>query len=376
MDIVWSYRNPVEISFGAGSFARLPDLIAGRPYALVTYGEPVFAALAERLAGLAGAPAVTLDQVAPNPDFAELPQCCQRLGEAGETPRVIVALGGGSVIDTAKALAAAGDDFGRVQRFLETGSGAEGLVALPIIAVPTTAGTGSEVTCWATLWHAAADKKYSLLRPNLYPEHAVIDPELLLGLPLNLTISTALDALSHALESLWNVNANPVSRSLAIAAAREMLVALPLVAADLTNLELRSRVARAALLAGLAFSNTKTALAHSLSYPITLRHGVPHGVACSFSLPMVMRGAIGANRACDQALREIFGPDLEAGAERLAVLLTELGVSPDPGDYGIGDAAWRNIVQDAFAGARGKNYIGTPERFQAALIPMIHRNDS
>jgi alcohol dehydrogenase len=357
---MWSYRNPVEISFGAGSFARLPALIAGRPYALVTYGEPVFAALAERLAGLAGAPAVTLDRVAPNPDFAELPGCCQRLGEAGETPRVIVALGGGSVIDTAKALAAAGDDFGRVQRTLETGTSAEDLVALPIIAVPTTAGTGSEVTCWATLWHAAADKKYSLLHPNLYPEHAVMDPELLLGLPRDLTISTALDALSHALESLWNVNANPVSRSLAVAAAREMLAALPPLVADLTDLDLRSRVACAALLAGLAFSNTKTALAHALSYPVTLRYGVPHGIACSFSLPMVMRGAIGAKRACDQALQDIFGSDLEAGAGRLAVFLTELGVSPDPGDHGIGEEAWRNIVQGAFAGARGKNYIGTP----------------
>jgi len=363
---MWSYRNPVEIDFGAGSFARLPALIAGRPYALVTYGEPVFAALADRLAGLAGAPAVTLDRVAPNPDFAQLPGSCRRLGEAENRPRVIVALGGGSVIDTAKALAAAGDDFGRVRRFLETGSGAEDLLALPIIAVPTTAGTGSEVTCWATLWHAAADRKYSLLRPNLYPEHAVIDPELLLDLPRDLTISTGLDALSHALESLWNVNANPVSRSLAIAAAREMLAALPLLVSNLTDLELRSRVARAALLAGLAFSNTKTALAHSLSYPVTLRYGVAHGIACSFSLPMVMGGAIGASPACDQALREIFGPDLAAGAKRLAVLLTGFGVSPDPGDHGIDEAAWRSIVEDAFAGERGRNYIGTQERFEAA----------
>ena len=363
---MWSYRNPVEIDFGAGSFDRLPALIAGRPYALVTYGEPIFAALAARLAGLAGPPAVTIDEVAPNPDFAALPGCCRRLGEARDTPRVIVALGGGSVIDTAKAVAAAGDDFGRVRRYLETGSGAEHLLALPIIAVPTTAGTGSEVTCWATLWHAAADRKYSLLRPGLYPEHAVVDPELLLGLPRGLTVSTGLDALSHALESLWNVNANPVSRSLAVAAAREMLAALPLLVAELTDIELRARVARAALLAGLAFSNTKTALAHSLSYPVTLGYGVAHGIACSFSLPMVMSGAIGAERACDQALQEVFGPDLEAGTERLAAFLIELGVSPDPGDHGIGEAAWRSIVEGAFAGPRGKNYIGDPERFRTA----------
>ncbi len=362
---MWRYRNPVEISFGAGSFARLPALIAGRPYALVTYGEPVFAALAERLAGLAGAPAVTLDQVAPNPDFAELPRCCQRLGAARESPRVIVALGGGSVIDTAKALAAAGDDFGRVRRFLESGTGAEDLVALLIIAVPTTAGTGSDVTCWATLWHAAADRKYSLLRPNLYPEHAVIDPELLLGLPRDLTISTALDALSHALESLWNVNANPVSRSLAIAAARELLSSLPRVAEVLGDIALRTGVARAALMAGLAFSNTKTALAHALSYPITLDHGVAHGIACSFSLPLVMRAAVGVEPDCDAALGAIFGPDLEAGAERLSDFLAGLGVSVDPAGHGVAAPEWREIVKRAFAGARGKNYIGTRERVES-----------
>ena len=360
---MWGFHNPVQVSFGAGAFGRLPAAIGGRPYALVTYGEPVFTYLAQRLAGMTGAPTVILDQVAPNPDFAYLPGFCERFGEAKQAPQVIVALGGGSVMDTAKALAAAGDDFGRVRRYLENGAGADDLRTLPIIAVPTTAGTGSEVTCWATLWDAATGRKHSLSRRELYPEHAIIDPELLLGLPQSLTVSTGLDALSHALESLWNVNATPVSRSLAVAGAREMLEALPLLAAELDDLDLRTRVAQAALLAGLAFSSTRTALAHSLSYPVTLRHGVPHGITCSFSLPMVMRGAIGADHDCDRALQEIFGPDLDAGAAWLTEFLTGLGVSPDPQDYGVGEAAWRNLVQEAFAGKRGRNYIGAEASF-------------
>ncbi len=362
---MWGFHNPVQVSFGAGAFARLPDAIGGRPYALVTYGEPVFADLAQRLAGMTGAPTVILDQVAPNPDFADLPGFCERFGEAKQAPRVIVALGGGSVMDTAKALAAAGDDFGRVRRYLE--NGADDLRTLPIIAVPTTAGTGSEVTCWATLWDAATGRKHSLSRRDLYPEHAVIDPELLLGLPRALTVSTGLDALSHALESLWNVNATPVSRSLAVAGAREMLEALPLLVAELDDLDLRIRVAQAALLAGLAFSNTRTALAHSLSYPMTLRHGVPHGIACSFSLPMVMRGAIGANHDCDRALQEIFGPDLDAGADRLSAFLTSLDVSLDSSDYGVSTEEWRGLFDLAFSGERGRNYIGSRERLEAAL---------
>ncbi len=366
-DPMWTYRNPVEISFGVGVLARLPALISGRSYALVTYGEPAFAELTERLTSLAGRPTVIVDDITSNPDFTGLGVSCARFAEAPAPPRVIVALGGGSVIDAAKVLAVSGGDFARVRRFLETGAGAEDLSALPIIAVPTTAGTGSAVTRWAAVWDTEAGTKYSLSRPSLYPEHALVDPELLLGLPQALTISTALDALSHALESLWNVNANPVSRIYAVTAARELLSSLPQAAEELGNIELRCRVARAALMAGLAFSNTKTALAHALSYAITLDHGVVHGIACSFSLPLVMRAAIGIDRDCDGALEAIFGPDLEAGAGRLAELLAGLGVSVAPADHGVTEEEWRENVERAFSGARGKNYIGSRERFEAVL---------
>ena len=133
-------------------------------------------------------------------------------------------------------------------------------------------------------------------------------------------------------------------------------------AANLGSLELRTRMARAALTAGLAFSNTKTALAHSLSYPISLEQGLPHGLACSFSLPLVMRGVIGESVACDAALQRIFGPDLEAGADRLEALLTELGVSVDPADHGVSRAAFQALLTSAFEGDRGRNFIGRRER--------------
>ena len=240
--------------------------------------------------------------------------------------------------------------------------------AIPLIAVPTTAGTGSEVTSWATVWDTEAAKKYSLARPDLFPTDAVVDPGLMVGMPRDLTISTGLDALSHALESLWNVNANPVSTSFAVTAAREVLETLGPLAQDLGNPTLRDRMARAATMAGLAFSNTRTALAHSLSYPITLHHGVPHGIACSFTLPGVMRSVIGANARCDAALREIFGADLERGAQDLADLLTELGIADEPGTFGIGDADWRHWIDDAIDGERGRNFIGVRERVHDVLL--------
>ena len=368
---MWRYRNPVDVRFGAGVFETLGSAVAGRAYCLVTYddanGGGVFAELTRRVVALAGAPAVTVCNIGPNPDFTDLADSCRTYATSARPVEAIVALGGGSVMDAAKVLAAASGDFERVRRHLLTGDGGNDLGRTPIIAVPTTAGTGSEVTSWATVWDTEAMKKYSLSRDTLHPEVALVDPLLTTGLPQPVTISTGLDALSHALESIWNVNANPVSGALAEVAAREVIDALPLLADDLGNAALRTRLARASLFAGLAFSNTRTALAHALSYHLTLHHGVPHGIACSFSLPMVMRAVAGCDPTCDAALRRIFGPDLAAGAARLESFLKKLGVSPDATTHGIAARDWAELVDSALAGERGRNFIGRRETLLAEM---------
>ena len=362
---MWTYFNPVRVEFGPGSFEQLGGLIAGRSYGVVTYPDAFCQELTGQLQAQAGPATAVINDVAANPDFVLLEAQARRIADTPQ-PEVWVALGGGSVIDSTKVFAAADGDFGRVARFLETGSGAEALSATPIIAVPTTAGTGSEVTCWATVWKEAEGKKFSLARPNLYPEVALVDPVLMLGKPLALTVSTGLDALSHALESLWNVNANPVSAHHAVFAAREVLEVLPALVGDLQNLELRSRMARAATFSGLAFSNTKTAIAHSLSYPITLKHNVPHGIACSFSLPIVIKSVSGMGGLCEEALERIFEGGEEVAVPKMSALLSSLGVSVKPADHGVTDAEWRGLVDGAFDGERGKNFIGEKDAFLRA----------
>lgn len=363
---LWTYSNPVKTCFGEDSFDALPALIGGRSYCVVTYGEAYFLSLVERLAKSSTPPLAVISDVAPNPDFALLRQQSVRFAELPSHPEVFVAIGGGSVIDTAKVLATAGGDFARVKQFLEAKCGEEQLANTPIIAVPTTAGTGSEVTCWGTVWDSGAQRKYSLARPALYPEHAVVDPLLMLGKSHQLTVSTGLDALSHALESLWNVSANPISATFAVSAAREILEVLPPLVEDLTSRALRARMARAALMSGLAFSNTKTAIAHSISYPITLRHNVAHGIACSFSLPIVLRSLAGSDGLCAESLQSIFGYDLNAGSERLTEFLNRLGVSMNPQDHGVDRDEWESLVEAAFDGERGLNFIGTKEKLHQA----------
>lgn len=363
---MWSYRNPVDVRFGRGTFATLGEFVGGRSYALVTYGEPYFRSLASNLASTAGSPSIVIDDIAPNPDVARLRLQAARFDELPHQPEAIVALGGGSVIDSAKVFAAARGDFGAVDAYLRRRAGAETLQPLPIIAVPTTAGTGSEVTCWGTVWDNANGTKLSLAHPGLYPEVAVIDPELMLGKSRELTIQTGLDALSHALESLWNRNANPVSLALSVMAARGVLSALPQLVKNLGNVDLRERMARAALLAGLAFSNTKSAIAHSLSYPITLRHGVPHGIACSFTLPMVIRSVADEQGICAEGLGAIFGTDPRSAAALLTDALEDLGISTDFRRYGIADDEWQRLIDAAFQGERGQNFIGSRSNLLAA----------
>ena len=355
---MWSYRNPVDVRFGRGSFARLPELLGGRRYALVTYGEAYFRDLSAQLETTAGKPLLVVDDIAPNPDIALLETQTARFAELKEAPEVVIALGGGSVIDSAKVFAAARGDFAAMDAYLKKRAGAETITPWPLIAVPTTAGTGSEVTCWGTVWDNAGGVKFSLAHPGLYPELSIVDPDLMVGKSRDLTVQTGLDALSHALESLWNRSANPVSMAHAVAAARGVLSTLPALAGDLRNVELRERMARAATLAGFAFSNTKTAIAHSLSYPITLRHGVPHGIACSFSLPMVMLSVAGVGGICGEGLAAVFGADPRAAAEQLSAFLNRLGVSTSYRDYGIEDAEWRELIDSAFDGERGQNFIG------------------
>ena len=196
----------------------------------------------------------------------------------------------------------------------------------------------------------------------------------MVGKPRQLTISTGLDALSHALESLWNVNANPISAHHAVVAAREILSVLPQLVQDLKNVELRSRMAAAALSAGLAFSNTRTAIAHSISYPVTLHHGVVHGIACSFTLPMILRSVSRVGGLTGSGLTQIFGDDLEAGAARLETFLSDLDVSTDFKSYGVAPDAWAGLILDAFDGERGQNFIGTRQAMLQAAGMKEHES--
>lgn len=358
------FFNPVHSVFGAGSLSSLPKLLAGRKAVVVTFPEARQLGLVDRLKGLLGDHLVdVIDKVLPNPDVAELKPLYEAFWRDRKDAEVLIAVGGGSAIDTAKALmvGTASGHFDDLVAALEAGKPFTPAHLKKLIAVPTTAGTGSEVTPWATIWDRNAQRKHSLHLPQTWPTMAIVDPELMLSLPASVTLQSGLDALSHALESIWNVNANAISDTFAVAAVQEIFETLPRLMETLDDVDLRGRMAFAALKAGLAFSNTRTALAHSISYEMTLRYGLPHGIACSFPLPMVLQRAIGHDKHRDAVLARALGP-LDAAPERLAAFIERLGVKTRFSDYGVTNEQAALMVAHALTGARGKNFIATAQK--------------
>ncbi|GAB6057155.1 phosphonoacetaldehyde reductase [Desulfonatronum parangueonense] len=287
----WSYRLPTHINAGPGIWADfpLPDTGAGQTLLVTTKGSLQRGFAARLVQSIPPEKLIIWDRIQPNPDLGDLDQAIEMMRHAPVA--MIVALGGGSVLDAAKVFSIALVEEAGVslRDCLVHGRDYCWKRKLPLIAVPTTSGTGAEVTPFATVWDGASKKKYSLAHEHLFPDYAVLDPELTLSLPYRETMYTGLDLVSHALESLWNQNASPVSQAFAwqaLALANESFVA---VLDNPRSIAHRANMQSASMLAGMAISQTRTAIAHAISYPLTAYFGIPHGLACGFALHQLIQ---------------------------------------------------------------------------------------
>lgn len=199
----------------------------------------------------------------------------------------LVALGGGSVIDTAKAVNIL-TSMGGEHLLDYSGAGCLTRPLKPLAVVPTTAGTGSEVTLVAVIKDEASGRKVPFTSPFLLPQLAVLDPRLTQGLPLNITAATAMDAMTHAIEAFIGTAKNPVSDALALMAVEKIASALPQIIHDPQNKQLRLQLAEGSTLAGMAFSNSMVGLVHALGHSLGARCNLPHGLCMNLFLPTVL----------------------------------------------------------------------------------------
>ncbi|MDM5148643.1 iron-containing alcohol dehydrogenase [bacterium 19CA06SA08-2] len=250
----------------------------------------------------------------------------------------LVALGGGSVIDTAKAvniLASMGGD-----RLLDyAGAGCLTRPLQPLAVVPTTAGTGSEVTLVAVIKDEASGRKVPFTSPFLLPQLAVLDPRLTQGLPLNITAATAMDAMTHAIEAFIGNAKNPVSDALALMAIEKIANALPKVLQSPQDKQLRLQLAEGSTLAGMAFSNSMVGLVHALGHSLGARCHLPHGLCMNLFLPTVLD----YNRpGIDPELARLLLPLV--GAERFAATpATERAQASIQALCALRDSLWQAV---------------------------------
>ncbi|KMY55781.1 alcohol dehydrogenase [Bacillus sp. FJAT-27231] len=227
----------------------------------------------------------------------------------------VVAIGGGSAIDLAKAVAVFGENPN--MQWSEV-SQQQQLKRLPLIAVPTTAGTGSEATKIMVITDPDTNVKMNPSHPDLVPDAAVLDPELTFSLPPSFTVYTGLDALTHAIEGYVSTRASQMTDLFALEAIREIGVALPKVYENGKDSDSRRDMILASCYAGLAFSNASTNLAHAAGRPLGAQFHIPHGLSVALLLPFVMRFGLDAckERYADVALA--LGADSTLTTEQLA----------------------------------------------------------
>jgi alcohol dehydrogenase class IV len=331
------FNTTKSIQFGAGSLAKLGDLALsamGTRVLLVTDPGMMRTGMVERALAIlteAGIAPTLFDRVEADPPEAVIHAAVEAARAAGS--QGVVGLGGGSSLDVAKLVAlivGGGEDLKAVY-----GVGNARGPRLPLILVPTTSGTGSEVTP-ISIVTTGTSEKMGVVSPLLIPDIALLDPELTYGLPAPVTAATGIDAMVHAIEAYASASANnnPISRTLALQALELMGGALLDAVRDGGNIRARSDMLLGSMLAGQAFSNSPVAAVHALAYPLGGHFHIPHGLSNALVLPHVLRfNAVTAHEAYVDLAPHAF-PRLAAlqGQERVAAFCEALaGLSRDCG---------------------------------------------
>jgi alcohol dehydrogenase len=314
MESHWSHFNPVKIVFERGCRSLLTTVLRKKTCLIVTSQGGRKRLGNDILFGteIHASKHYWVDDVLENPDLKNLQKQINKIQDFQF--EAVVAIGGGSVLDTGKVLALALSAECKSKSLLtliEEASHFPYGVSLPLYALPTTAGTGSEVTPFATVWDKEKKRKLSLSGPSVFPNFAFVDYELTHSLPAETTLHSGLDSINQALESICSKNSTPLSE---IYAQRSLLLglnALPVLMDNLKDTNSRCSISESSLLAGLAISQTRTGLCHSISYPLTTHFGIPHGLAVAFTMPFMLKHNLTKEDRRFERLASVLNPNSE-----------------------------------------------------------------
>ncbi len=307
----FTFAVPQEIIFGEGSLAKLGDLIkktgCSRPF-IISGKVLTKIGVADRVVELlekSGYTAELFNDVEANPSTMTVEKAAKAFKESGGD--CIIALGGGSPMDVAKAVGVVSVYGGSIKDY-EGGGKVPGKIT-PMIAIPTTAGTGSEVTAFTVITDHDRNYKLTVFSYDLIPQYALLDPELMMSLPKSVAAATGIDALVHAIEAYLSKAASPFSDSMAEKAMELIGSSLRLFVADRENKEAASAMLTGSMFAGLAFSWARLGNVHAMAHPLGGYFDVPHGVANAILLPIVMEYNAPAEKGRYKKIYECLTPE-------------------------------------------------------------------
>jgi alcohol dehydrogenase len=387
-DRAWEHQLRGRIRFGVGAIETVPELVAsagvgGAARAFIVTDPGVLASgVIDRVRDVLTAAGVEVGiyaEVEPNPGTSSIERGSAALTAFGVAGTVVVPVGGGSSMDAGKVIslhAANGGDVLALGYHLD--SVAPGG---PVIAVPTTAGTGAETNNYGVITDEAAGRKGYVGHPSLLPLWSVLDPELTVGLPPTATAATGVDAMTHSLESLLSRNPNPFAEALALQVIRTVRERLPQAVADGSDLEARSQLLMASHLAGIGQqSGTGVGLVHALGHAIGTRGRLPHGLALAVVLPEVMAFYADSPGLRDRELALVgvairaASPTEDPATGAIAAIgamrgfLAEVGLRPTLRSLGFDEALLDVVAQDAIDDAAINNSPRLPTFDQARAI--------
>jgi len=336
----FNFYIPTKIIFGSGEIKKLRDNLYNDFNTILIVTDKIVSRESGALEAVAGQfeehEIIIFDEVEENPSFNTLEKGRKIAKE--RCSEIVIAIGGGSPMDAAKGIAVLSSNEGNMKEYMQ------GKILqkdpLPVICIPTTSGTGSEVTPYAVFTDPDNQTKGGYANPKIFPLLSIVDPELTYSMPENVVINTGLDALTHSIEAYLSTEAFPMSDMVALESIQVILKNLE--KASLKNEEAMAEVAYASMLGGIAITHGGTILLHIMGYPLTVFHKIPHGRANALLLPEFMNFMKNNSTVKDKVciLNQMFR--MYGGIE---VFINNLGVSTRLSDYGIQENEIDTFVQ-------------------------------
>lgn len=378
----FTFELPTRISFGVGAVTTLPDeirAVGGTSVLLVSDPGLVAAGVVDRVAALLrkdGLEPAIFTEVEPEPD-AKGVMAAAELARSSSAD-VVVGVGGGSALDTAKSAALMARNPGHIRDY--SGLNVPSERGIPVIALPTTAGTGSECAIWAVISEKQKHDKYGVGGRNMTAAVALCDPALTLTLPARQTVSTGADALAHALESYVNKATQPISEALSEKAMELIARSFRSAVFQGADIDARSDMMIAATMAACAFAPTRLGLAHAMAMPLGAHAKIPHGDVIAILLPEVMRFNVVAAQRQFAEIARIFSVDTRslttreaahAGVDAVTDLLRDVGAPSSLSDYGVTEDHLPEIAAESM---KSGNIVVNPRPTRAQdLIEIMRR---